>query len=71
VGWLVLRVQRVLTAAGILILTLGCQTGGPEISPGVRDVCTDIGWMSYVISSYKARGDTRNDQVLWANARIE
>lgn len=62
--------MRILLIAGILLLVLGCQTRGPELAPGVRDICTDLGWMSHVISSHKAQGNTRNDQILWANSRV-
>ncbi len=48
----------------------GLHTTIPSVEPETRDLCADLGWAVYIVSEYRARGDSREDQVVWANRSI-
>ena len=67
--------RRARTRAAALVcaaaLASGCSTIAlPPPTPPAADICTDLGWFSYVVAEYKGRGDTRSDQIRWANRSI-
>ena len=63
--------MRVLVLVAIVTFCVACQTPAGPASDTQLDLCDDLGWASYVIGEYKARGDTRSQQILWANRDVE
>ena len=61
---------RALGVCTLATLLAACQTNPPLADSQLRDLCRDLGWASYVVGEYKARGDSRSQQVRWANRDV-
>ncbi len=51
--------------------SLGCATGTSSPRSASFTSCERLGWALYVLAGYRDRGDSREDQIRWANAAIE